>query len=85
MYQVFDLLRAIEDAVERFLEQTGNIPSRVGVSREGYKYLVSLAALESRIGNLVIGCAPVRKIKTPKGVVEIVIDEMLRDEMVAIT
>jgi hypothetical protein len=84
MHKIFDLLKAIEDEVERFVCRTHVAPAFVAVSPAGYEYLVSLAALEGRLGNLVIGCAPVRKVKTPHGGIELVIDEMLEDEAVSV-
>jgi hypothetical protein len=79
MKEVFDLIEAINETAMQFREQTGYAPAGIAVSPRSYRRLLEIIAWEQRIGNLVIGCTPVRELETPFGKVNIVIDEVSPD------
>jgi hypothetical protein len=82
MKQVFDLIETINETALQFREQTGYAPSSIAVSPRSYRRLLEIKAWEQRIGNLVIGCTPLREMETPFGKVNIVINETSSDTAV---
>ncbi len=79
MKEVFDLIETINETAMQFRDQTGYAPASIAVSPRSYRRLLEIKAQEQRIGNLVIGCTPVRELEIPFGKVNIVIDEMSSD------
>ena len=79
MKQVFNLIEAIGHKVMEYADRTGNKPATIILSRGSYRRILEIKADEGRIGNLIIGCAPMTEIDTPLGKVKVVIDEMLDD------
>lgn len=77
--EVFDLIETINETAMQFQEHRGCAPTSLAISPRSYRRLLEIIAWEQRIGNLVIGCTPVRKLETPFGKVNIVIDEMSSD------
>jgi hypothetical protein len=84
MKQVFDIVEAIHGKVTNCLDEKGLMPASVAVSPCSYRRLIETRSLEGRIGNLIIGCSPLRKMETPFGKVNIVIDEMISDTEVEV-
>ena len=82
MKEVFDLIEAINETAMQYREQTGRVPTTIAVSPGSYRRLLEIKAWEQRIGNLVIGCTPLRELETPFGKVNIVIDETSADTAV---
>jgi hypothetical protein len=82
--QVYDLIESIYEKVEDFISRTGFVPVYVSISPGLYRRLLELVAWEGRIGNLIIGCAPLTQIETSAGSVQIVIDEIISDTEVRI-
>jgi hypothetical protein len=85
MKDVFDLFEAINDGVMLYRNQTGETPTTLTISPAMYRRLVEIKAWEGRIGNLVIGCAPVNSIDTPSGTLCVVIDELFTDTGVVLS
>ncbi len=84
MKKVFDVIEAINDKVTRYHQQTGLVPSAISISPRFYRQLVEIKSWEQRIGNLVIGCVPIKEIETLVGKVQIILDEILSDTAVEI-
>ncbi len=84
MKQVFDLIEAINDRLTQFLDQEGLTPNAIAISPASYRRLLEIKSWEWRIGNLIIGCAPMREIETPLGKASIIIDEILSDTEVEV-
>ncbi len=85
MKEVFDLIEAINDRVIQYRDQTGHIPTTLAISPGSYRRLLEIKSWEARIGNLIIGCAPLQQIETILGKVNIIIDEMLNDTAIEVT
>ena len=83
--QVYDLIESISEKIEDFISRTGFVPMCVSISPGLYRRLLEMVAWEGRIGNLIIGCTPLREIETPFGKMRIAIDEMLSDTSVEIS
>lgn len=84
MQTYFDLIDAINTSIIEHRERTGSLPRSISVSPASYCRLVEFKAWEERIGNLVIGCFPVKMMMTGCGLVPLVIDEFLADTAVVI-
>jgi hypothetical protein len=85
MSQVFNVVEAINEEATRFHETSGFTPTVLSVSRALYRRLVELRCQNQRIGNLVIGCAPLASFLTPVGDLAVVIDEMLVDDALEVS
>ena len=85
MEQVHDLIEAINEKVNRYLQRTGLIPTSIAISPGSYRRLLEITAWEGRIGNLVIGCVPLSEIKTISGKVKVIIDELVSDTEIEVT
>lgn len=77
MKNAFDLIEAINERIEEYKERAGFRPHSVAVSPAAYRRLVEMRAWEEKIGNLIIGCAPLKEFETDGGNLSLVIDEML--------
>ena len=84
MKNAFDLIEAINERVAEHAEKTGSKPHSIAVSPASYRRLIEIKAWEERIGNLIIGCAPLKEFGTEDGNVSLVIDEMLADTAVEV-
>lgn len=84
MRSAFDLIEVINERIAEHKERTGFRPHSIAVSPAAYRRLVEIRAWEERIGNLIIGCAPLREFETEDGNVALVIDEMLADTAVEV-
>jgi len=84
MNEAFDLIDAISERVAGFKEKMGERPHSVLISPASYRRLLENRAWEERIGNLVIGCAPLREVATEDGPVALLIDELLPDTAVQV-
>jgi hypothetical protein len=84
MKQIFDVVEAIHGEVARCFDENGLVPASVAVSPSSYRRLLEITSLEGKIGNLVIGCRPLREMETPFGRVNIVIDEIISDTEVEV-
>jgi len=84
MNNAFDLIEAIHERIAEHIEKNGFKPRFLSVSPAAYRWLVEIRAWEERIGNLIIGCSPLRSFQTEEGDVLLVIDEMLSDTAVEV-
>ncbi len=84
MKHAFDLIEAINERIAEHKESSGLRPHSIAVSPAAYRRLVEIRAWEERIGNLVIGCAPLKEFETEDGNISLVIDEMLADTVVEV-
>ncbi len=80
MNEVFDVIAAVNEKVQEFFERTGSKPQTISVSPALYRLLIEIRSWEHRIGNLIIGCAPVKVFESSLGTLAVVIDELF-DEM----
>jgi hypothetical protein len=80
--RAFDLVEAINERIAEHEQRLGCRPRSVAVSPTAYRRLVEIKSSEDRIGNLIIGCAPIKEYATEDGVVDLVIDELLADTAV---
>ena len=85
MEQVHDLIEAINEKVNGYLQRTGLMPTSIVISTGSYRRLLEIIAWEGRIGNLVIGCVPLTEIVTASGKVKVIIDELISDTEVEVT
>ena len=85
MEQVHDIVEAINEKVKGYLQRTGLVPTSIAISPGSYRRLLEITAWEGRIGNLVVGCAPLSQIETPSGKVNVIIDELISDTQVEVT
>jgi len=79
MKEVFDLIEAINDGALQYCDEKGVPPTALTVSPGLYRRLVEIKAWEERIGNLVIGCAPLSKIHADSDELCVVIDELFTE------
>lgn len=84
MNNVYDLLEAINQKVEKFFEQEHAGPCIISLSPGSYRRLVELKADSHRVGNLVIGCTAICEFHTAIGVFPVSIDELLSDTEVSV-
>jgi hypothetical protein len=80
----FGIIEAIHEEASRFYAEHGVAPEAVALSPGSYRRLIELCSQEHRIGNLIIGCAPLRELVTRGGKLRVVIDELLADTVVEI-
>ena len=85
MKNVFDILEAIEEKVAEFLDRCGRIPAAIILSPGSYRRLVEMRSMDITVGNLIIGCVPLKEVDTSAGKVNVVIDEMLSDSYVEVS
>ena len=85
MEQVHDLIEIINERLRDYVHRTGLIPTSIAVSPGSYRRLLEITAWDGRIGNLVIGCRPLRAIETAFGTLRVTIDELLADTEVEVT
>jgi hypothetical protein len=84
MKHAFDPIEAINERIAEHKERSGLRPHSIAISPAAYRRLVEIRAWEGRIGNLIIGCAPLKEFGTEDGNVALVIDEMLADTAVEV-
>lgn len=84
MKSTFDPIEAILERIAEYKERTGFIPHAIAVSPAAYRWLVEIRSWSEHIGNLIIGCTPLREFETEEGNVCLVIDEMLADTAIEV-
>ncbi len=82
MKKIFDPVEAIYDMIESFYFESGRTPSGIVVSPNTYRRLLEIRSDECKIGNLIIGCAPIMVFSTPWGDIHLIIDELMEDTRV---
>jgi hypothetical protein len=85
MEQVHDIIEAINEKVHEYVERTGVAPTRIAISPGLYRRLLEFTAWAGRIGNLIIGCAPITDFETSWGRLRVVIDELIPEAKIEIT
>jgi hypothetical protein len=85
MEQVHDIIEAINEKVHEYVGRTGVAPTRIAISPGLYRRLLEFTAWVGRIGNLIIGCAPITEFETSSGKLRLVIDELIPDMNIEIT
>jgi hypothetical protein len=85
MEQVQDIIEAINRKVHEYVERTGVAPTRIAISPGLYRRQLEFTAWVGRIGNLIIGCAPITELETSSGKLRLVIDELIPDMKIEIT
>jgi hypothetical protein len=85
MEQVHDIIEAINQKVNEYVERTGVSPTRIAISPGLSRRLLELTAWVGRIGNLIIGCAPITEFETSSRKLRVVIDELIPDTKIEIT
>jgi hypothetical protein len=84
MEQVHDIIETINERIRDYLHRKGLVPTSIAISPGSYRRLLEIAAWDGRIGNLVIGCRPLRAIETAFGTLRVIIDELLADTAVEV-
>ncbi len=85
MNKVFDVLEAINERIRKYVSCAGSSPTSVQLSPSSYRRLLEINSVDQEIGDLLIGCIPLRSITTAWGSIRVVIDEMLGDTDVEIS
>lgn len=85
MNTVFDVVAEINSKAKEFVERTGSKPQTISVSPALYRLLIEIRSWEHRIGNLIIGCAPVKMFESAFGTLTVVIDELFDDTRIEIS
>jgi hypothetical protein len=84
MKEIFDPVEAIFEMIEAFYFKSGQVPTAIVLSPNTYRRLLEIRSDEYKIGNLVIGCAPITILATPRGNIQVVLDELMEDTRIGI-
>lgn len=79
MNKVFDVVETINERIRKYVSCAGSSPKAILLSPASYRRLLEINSVDQEIGDLLIGCIPLRSFTTAWGNIRVVIDEMLGD------